>query len=167
MTDEPLVYDMEGWEPEERVALGLLLDGAGVAHSWDGDDLLVPEAAEAQVDEMMDRVEFPDALEAVDDEDDDGDDVDDEAVYAVMSDLYVAADRLARTDELDVDAAAELTAAVAAAVGAPPPYGVAPAQWVQVQQLGEGVLGAIDAGADDEVVRRDVTTLRDLLHRMV
>ncbi len=162
MADEPLVYDMEGWEPEERTALGLLLDGAGIAYSWDGDELWVAEAAEDQVDELMDRIEFPDALEAVDD-----DGGDDEAVYAVMSDLYVAADRLAGADLLDVAAAAELAQAASAALAVPPPYGVAPAQWQQVQQLAEGVVAAIEGEADDDTVRRDVAALRGLLHRLV
>lgn len=164
MTHEPLIYDMEGWEPEERIALGLLLDGAGIAHSWNGDELSVAETAEDQVDELMDRIEFPDALEAVDDDDDGGDD---EAVYAVMSDLYVAADRLAGADLLDVAAAAELALAASAALAVPPPYGVAPAQWQQVQQLAEGVVAAIEGEADDDTVRRDVAALRSLLHRMV
>ncbi|MGH9156925.1 MAG: hypothetical protein ACRD1K_14045 [Acidimicrobiales bacterium] len=160
--DEPLVYDMEGWEPEERVALGFLLDGAGIVHSWSGDELMVAESAEEQVDELMDRIEFPDALDAADEDDDD-----DEASYAVMSDLYVAADRLAGVDRFDVASAAELTAAAAAAMEVPPPYGVAPAQWQKVQELAENVVAAIDQEADDDIVRRDVAALRGLLHPMV
>jgi hypothetical protein len=160
--DEPLVYEMDGWDPEERTALGLLLEGAGIAHSWDGDDLLVPEGAEELVDELMDRIEFPDAL---DEAADDG--TDDEANYAVMSDLYVAVDRLAAADRFDVGAAAELTVAAAAARDAAPPYGVAPAQWQKVQQLAEGIVEAIDAEADDDVVRREVAALRGLLAPMV
>ncbi|MEO6122002.1 MAG: hypothetical protein ABIW46_07480 [Acidimicrobiales bacterium] len=160
--NEPLAYDLEGWDLEERTALGLLLDGAGIAHSWDGDELLVPETAEEQVDELMDRIEFPDALEAVED-----DGADDEAAYNVMSDLFVAVDRLAGADEFDVEAAGELTAAAGAATLAPPPYGVAPGQWQKVQELAEGILAAIDAQADDDVVRREVAALRGLLHPRV
>lgn len=174
MTDEeqgePLAYDMGGWEPEERVNLGLLLDGAGIAHSWDGDELLVPEDAEEQVDELMDRIDFPDALEAAE-----ADGTDDEAVYAVMSDLYVAADRLAGADGPDEGAVDELRRAVAAAAGTPPPYGVAPPRWLEVQRLAGAALAAADAGdtgGGDGAVEGDagpspVVALRDVLRDMV
>jgi len=161
--DDPLVYELEGWELDERTALGLLLEGAGIAYAWEGDDLLVPAEAEEEVDELLDRIECPDALEAV--EDDDG--TDDEAAYAVMSDLYVAVDRLAGVASIDVAAAAELAAAADAALAAPAPYGVVPGQWQKVQQLAAGVVEAIDAQADDDVVRREVAALRDLLRPMV
>ena len=164
-TDDALVYEMDGWEPGERTALDQLLDADAIAHRWDGDDLLVPEDAEERVDSLMDRVEFPDAIEAVAAEEED--DIDDEAVYAVMSDLFVAADRLADEHTVDVEMAGELVVASAAASAAEAPYGVEPASWKQVQQLAEGIVGAIESEADDDVVVRDAASLRDLLRRMV
>lgn len=163
--DDALVYEMDGWEPGERAALDQLLATASIAHRWDGDDLLVPEDAEELVDGLMDRVEFPDALEAVAGEEDD--DVDDEAVYAVMSDLFVAADRLANEHSVDVESAGELVVASAAASATEAPYGVEPAAWKRVQELGQGIVGAIESEADDEVVVREASALRDLLRRMV
>ena len=164
-TEDALVYEMDGWEPGERSALDQLLDAESIAHRWDGDDLLVPEVAEERVDSLMDRVEFPDAIEAVAGEEED--DVDDEAVYAVMSDLFVAADRLADGHTVDVEMAGELVVASAAASAAEAPYGVEPASWKQVQQLAEGIVGAIESEADDDVVVREAASLRDLLRRMV
>lgn len=164
-SDDALVYEMDGWEPSERTALDQLLDAESISHRWDGDDLLVPEDAEERVDSLMDRVEFPDALEAVAGEEED--DVDDEAVYAVMSDLFVAADRLADEHAIDVEMAGELVVASAAASAAEAPYGVEPASWKQVQQLAEGIVGAIESEADDDVVVREAASLRDLLRRMV
>lgn len=164
-TDTALVYEMDGWEAGERTALDKLLDAESIAHRWDGDDLLVPEDTEERVDGLMDRVEFPDALEAVAVAEDD--DVDDEAVYAVMSDLFVAADRLADEHSVDVEMAGGLVVASAAASAAEAPYGVEPASWKQVQQLAEGIVGAIESEAEDEVVVREAASLRDLLHRMV
>lgn len=164
-SDDALVYEMDGWEPGERAALGRLLADAAIAHRWDGDDLFVPEGAEEQVDGLMDRVEFPDALEAVAAEDDA--DMDDEAVYAVMSDLFMVADRLAMEHSVDVELAGDLVVATAAASAAGVPYGVEPASWKQVQQLAEGIVVAIEAEADDEVVVREAASLRDLLRRMV
>lgn len=163
--DATLVYEMDGWEAGERRALGDLLAGEGIPHRWDGDDLVVPEDAEDRVDAVMDRVEFPDALEATDGDDDD--EVDDEAVYAVMSDLFVAADRLAGERVVDVEAAGDLVMASAAAAAAAAPYGVEPASWKQVQQLAEGLVGAIEAEAEDDVVVREAASLRDLLRRFV
>jgi hypothetical protein len=163
--DDALVYEMDGWEPGERAALDQLLATASIAHRWDGDDLLVPEDAEAQVDSLMDRVEFPDALEAV--SADEEDDVDDEAVYAVMSDLFVAADRLAGEDTVDVESAGELVVAASLATSAEAPFGVEPASWKQVQQLAEGIVGAIESEADDDVVVREAASLRDVLRRRV
>ena len=163
-TDGALVYEMDGWEQVERDALSSLLADEDIPHRWDGDDLLVPEETEARVDGLLDRVEFPDALEAVGAE---GDEVDDEAVYAVMSDLFVAADRLAGERVVDIEMAGELATASAAASNAPPPYGVEPATWKQVQQMAEGVLAALEAEADDDVVNREAVALRDVLRRYV
>ncbi|MGH9165909.1 MAG: hypothetical protein ACRDZW_10415 [Acidimicrobiales bacterium] len=161
MTAELLIYEMEGWDEEERAALGRLLDAAGVVHRWDGDDLLVPEEAEEQVEALMDRVEFPDALEEA------GDEGDDEAVYAVMSDLYVAADRIGRAAAFDLEDAGDFVAASSVAAATSPPYGVEPSAWRQVQELAESVVAAIEAEADEDVIGRDVATLRDLLGRLV
>ncbi len=155
-----LVYEMEGWEPAEREALDGMLDAEAVPHRWEGDDLVVPERDEARVDELMDRLEFPAALEA----EEGGDD---EEVYAVMSDLFVAADRMARERTVDVELAGDFATAAAAATSAPAPYGVEPSSWAQVQQLAEAVVEEIEAQADDEVIVRDAATLRDLLRRFV
>lgn len=164
-TDDALVYEMDGWETEERDALGELLRSDGVPHRWEGDDLLVPEEHEAAVDELMDRVELPEALDEADAENEE--DVDDEAVYAVMSNLFVAADRLAGQRSPDVESAGEFVAASAAAAAAPPPYGVEPAPWARVQKLAEGIVGALEGDAGDDDVVRDAATLRDFLRQYV
>ena len=164
-TDDALVYEMDGWEEGERTALDQLLTAEGIAHKWEGDDLLVPEDAEDRVDGLMDRVEFPDALEAIGAEEDD--DVDDEAVYAVMSNLFVAADRLADGDMVDVELAGEFVVASAAAGETPPPYGVDPGTWKDIQQRAQGIVTAIEAEADDEAVVKDATLLREVLRRFV
>ncbi|HET7488015.1 MAG TPA: hypothetical protein VFJ85_08805 [Acidimicrobiales bacterium] len=163
--DNIVQYEMDGWEEGERNALDTMLTSEEIAHRWEGDDLVVLEDAEDQVDAIMDRVEFPDALEAVPDEEED--DVDDEAVYAVMSNLFVAADRLADDHSVEVETAGELAMAAAAAAAAPAPYGVEPAVWKQVQQLSHTIVESIEAEADDEVVLRDAAALRDLLRRFV
>jgi hypothetical protein len=165
LADDALVYEMDGWEEGERAALGELLTKDGIAHRWEGDDLLVPEKHELAVDALMDRVEFPDALEAVDQEEEE--DIDDEAVYAVMSDLYVAADRLAGERVVEVESVADLVTATAAASATTPPYGVDAVAWSRVQKLAEGIVEAVEAEADDDVIVRDAGSLRDLLRHYV
>lgn len=160
--EEPvLVYEMEGWEPEERSALDRLLDAEGVPHRWEGDELVVPEGSEAQVDDLMDEIEYPDALEPAEQDDDD------EAVYSVISDLFVAADRVSAEQFVDVDLAGDLAMASAAASSTPAPFGIEAAAWAQVQQMSEAIVAEIEAGADDEVIVRDAATLRDVLRRFV
>lgn len=165
-TDGALVFEMEGWGPEDREALGRLLAAEAIPYRWDGDDLLVPEEHEAGVDSVMDRLDFPDALDPAESQDDD-EDVDDEAVYAVMSDLFVAADRLAGQRSVDVESAGDFVTASAAASAAPAPYGVEPAPWKRVQQLAEGIVAALEDEADDDVVVRDAVALRDFLRQYV
>ena len=159
-SDSVLVYEMEGWEPEERSALDRLLDAEGVPHRWEGDELVVPENSEAQVDDLMDEIEYPDALEPAEADDD-------EAVYSVISDLFVAADRVSAEQFVDVDMAGDLAMASAAASSTPAPFGIEAASWSQVQQMSEAIVAEIEAGADDEVIVRDAATLRDLLRRFV
>jgi hypothetical protein len=161
--DDTLVYEMDGWEPAERGALERLLDGEAIAHRWEGDDLVVPEEAEDRIDALMDTIEYPDTLEEVA-EDDEGDD---EAVYRVMSALFVAADRIAAERVVDVGLAGDLVTASAVAASTPPPFGVEAASWTQVQQLADSIVAAIEADADDDVIVRDAATLRGLLRRFV
>ncbi len=160
--DDTLVYEMDGWELGERGSLSQKLDAAGIPHRWEGDDLIVPAAEEERIDELVDAVEYPDALEAAEDEGDD-----DEAVYAVMSDLFVAADRVAGERVVDVDLAGDLVAAADAASATPAPFGVEPGAWTQVQQLAEAIVAAIESEADDDVIVREAATLRDVLRRYV
>ena len=160
LDDDLVVYEMDGWEPDERAELDRLIEAEGIPHRWEGDDLVVPGADEEQVDALMDRVEYPDELEEADDADDGTD-------YEVISELFVAADRLSNQRVVDLDLAADFVAASAAAASAPPPFGVEATSWTQVQQLAEGIVEALEAEADDEVIVRDAATLRDLLRRFV
>jgi hypothetical protein len=162
--DDTLVYEMDGWEPAERESLGRLLDGEAIPHRWDGDDLVVPGAEEHRVDALMDTIDYPDALEPADEVDDAGDDA---AVYGVMSSLFVAADRIAGERVVDVALAGDLVTAAAAAASTPTPFGIEPSAWTRVQELANGVVTAIEAEADDEVVVRDAAALRDLLRPFV
>jgi hypothetical protein len=60
-------YDVTGWTFEQRAELAETLAERGVPHVWEGDELVVPEAIEADVDALFDQLEreigpFPVAL---------------------------------------------------------------------------------------------------------
>lgn len=55
-TDPDLVkvhYDLSGWTFEQRAELSETLAEGDVPHQWEGDELVVPEAIEAEVDAMF------------------------------------------------------------------------------------------------------------------
>jgi hypothetical protein len=65
-------YDLSEWTVDERAEVVATLADAAIAHSWDGDELCVPQEVESRVDDLLDELEarFDDA-EDEDDEDDD------------------------------------------------------------------------------------------------
>ena len=62
-------YDLGAWTWDQRAELSEALAGADLPHSWDGEELIVPELVEGQVDALFERLEeelgpFPIVLEA-------------------------------------------------------------------------------------------------------
>jgi hypothetical protein len=60
-------YDVSGWSFDQRGELAAVFAEAAVPHGWDGDEFVVPEAAEAAADELFARLDqelgpFPIAL---------------------------------------------------------------------------------------------------------
>ena len=178
---EVIVYELDEWTPDQRGALEQRLVAAEIEHQWEastgadveegfepgnpwevGTDLVVGEHDEEAVDALMDDVENPDALEPV--ADDDG--VDDEANYAIMANLYVAADRL-KDDPGDLPVAGEFFDAADAARAADPPFGIDPEVWRRVQELAAEVSRAIEEEADDGDVQAHAQRLRDVLFTYV
>lgn len=178
---EVLVYDLADWTGDQRGALELRLQADAVTHAWEtgagqevlygyeskpaweaGTDLVVSEHDEDAVDTLLDDIEFPDALEAVED---DGES-DDEAVYSVMGDLYVAADRL-KGDPADLALAGQFFDAADKARAVEAPFGVDTEVWKQVQALATGVTDALETEEEDDVVAARAAALRDLLFSYV
>lgn len=50
-------YDVSGWSIDQRAELSEALAEEDLAHVWDGDELIVPEELEADVDAMFERLE--------------------------------------------------------------------------------------------------------------
>lgn len=160
---DEIVYELGDWSADERTDLEGRLAGNNIAFRWEDEDLVVAEGDEQVVEKLLDELEFPDEVEPATEDDTD---VDDEAVYAVMSNLYVSADRL-KDDPSDGNVATDFVAAADDAVAAPPPFGVAEEVWRQVQELAAGINEALASSAEDDVVARDAGDLRQLLSRFV
>jgi hypothetical protein len=175
-----IVYELDDWSPDQRGALELRLQADSIEHQWEtpsgadveasyepgqpwavASDLVVGEQDEETVDTILDEIESPDALEAVD-----ADGEDDEAIYAVMGQLYVAADRL-KDDPDDLALAGEFFDAADAARSMDPPFGIDPEVWRRVQELAGEVSSSIEAEEDDEVVAAHAQRLRDVLFTYV
>ena len=61
-------YDLAAWSFDHRAQLSEAMAGAGLSHSWDGEELVVPELVESQTDALFERLEeelgpFPVTLE--------------------------------------------------------------------------------------------------------
>lgn len=50
-------YDVSGWTWDQRAELTEVLAEVGLPHGWDGDELVVPESAEADADGLFDQLE--------------------------------------------------------------------------------------------------------------
>lgn len=161
---EILVYELNTWTPDQRTTLEAVLVEAGIPFQWEDTDLLVPAADEGRVDELLDAIEFPQALEEVDD--DEGE-VDDEAIYQVMSDLFVIADRIADANKIDLVTAGEFIEAAATAQETPAPFGFEERVWQQVQRLANEISERLQNEEDDKVVIAEAATLRNALRGFV
>lgn len=180
--DQVIVYELDGWTPDQRGALEVRLRAEAVEHQWEarsgadietnyepGDpwvvatDLVVGEHDGDTVESILDEIESPDALEGVTEDEDDGDD---EATYAVMSQLYVTADRL-KDDPDDLALAGAFFDAADAARSIEAPFGIDAEVWRRVQELAGEVSSSIEKEEDDEVVATHAKRLRDVLFSFV
>ncbi len=54
---ESVRYDLSEWSINQRADVAAALADATIAHSWDGDELVVPPEAEKRVDSILDEIE--------------------------------------------------------------------------------------------------------------
>ena len=155
-------YELDDWPAAARSKLTAALRERDIPARWEpGLTLVVRDADGDAVDDLLDDLddeEWPD---------DDGDDDDgSEGAHEAMGDLFVAADRLMH-EPWDEGLGAELVETVAKVSASPPPFGIEPVVWTQIQELGNIVVGDLDAGSAEDVVVTDTRTLRDVLRRYV
>lgn len=155
-------YDLADWpDYEVEVLLGALEDG-GILHEWTEDgELLVYEADEARVDELFERLDLrgPDP----------GIELDGEVLTDLLTNLFVAADKLSE-DADDADAIIAAHNAILEVQQLAVPYGMNPDSWqvlvadaAELRRLIEAEAGGsevrtgrpedargVDAAADDD-----------------
>lgn len=140
-----VALEIEGLDADTYDELNRRLIAGSVAHAWnDEGDLLVAEADEARVLELIDA-----AFEGADTGG--GDDVD---VQAVLSRLYVAVDRLMHRpdDHKRIDAYRE---AAEPLDGLGVPYGFEPAVWEEITGATAGLLALLDDPEDEDAEDED------------
>jgi len=156
---DQVAYDLSDWDDDRLTALVDALDGAGIAHAWDGDELFVYSADEQSADELLDRVAHPHELPA---EDDDG-----TGGAELLGEVFVAADRLQRdpgdhegtVSMLDLGHAVDATAV---------PYGLAPRDWGHLQERVTALCRQLRASAvDEDAVMDAARELRNALRPYV
>ena len=159
---DEVVFELSEWGADMRTKAELLLTGQGVVHRWESGAALIvaPDDAEI-VDSILDEVEFPMQLEAVEDEE-----ADDEESYRLMADLFVAADRTMNAPG-DLAICADLFDAATAVEGTPPPFGIDDEFWGQVTGAAAAVKEAIATEADEDVVEAGARQVRTLLRDYV
>lgn len=157
--DDQAGYDLDDWTPDQKGQLIEALAAGGIPHRWEESELVVAEADADVVEQLIDDIDHPDALEA---EEDAGDD----AAAILLSTMYVAADVLSN-DPDNPAAILDLLDAEEDAAGATPPYGIDKPTWDAILDATGRVAGLLDAKASGDDVTAAAKVLRDLLHPLV
>jgi len=171
--EDEVEYSVVEWTPRDRILLRNALTERGVLWRWEpGPVLVVDERDESVVEGVLDDLEeagadgdlagFGEYADADEDQDRAEDDV---RAHEAMGDLFVAANRLARTpDNGPLVAEVERLAAFVGRTRAP--YGVDVRLWEDVRRLSLAVSEAGDSD-DPDAVQESAERLRDLLRDFV
>jgi hypothetical protein len=141
---DELEYELDEWPDDDRAELSRRLAEADLPYRWEDDAVLVVRGLdETFVEELLDELEFPDALAS--EEQDEAD----ETSFELMSELFVAADRL-KGNPRDPDGILGLATVVEAADPERPPYGVEPVLWQQAVVAANDLADRLAGGGDDD-----------------
>ncbi|CAN5746730.1 hypothetical protein BH20ACT2_BH20ACT2_09770 [soil metagenome] len=165
-----VVYEMEGLGEEQRAQVADTLTSSGIAHGWDDvDDLVVYEHDDERFEQILDGIEYPDAL-PVDGDGDVADPADAEGgmeAQDALGELFSAADRLMR-DSRDHQGVLALVDAAASVEALSLPYGFAAAAWGGLVDQDVALRTAIeDDTTEDDAIREQARGLRGALRPYV
>ena len=161
---ERVVYEVAEWVDDAKFQLADSLDAAGVAWEWDGmGDLVVDGADEDAVDDRIDALDLDEG-----DTEGPATGADGLGSADVLSDLFVAADRL-RRNARDHQGVLALVDRVQDLEGLGLPYGFDRQAWESL--VAEGValraLFETDDDVDDALINEQASAYRQTLHRYV
>lgn len=162
---DKLLYELGEWGDEEVAQLVDALAATDIAYDFDVDgNLVVLADDEERVEELFDTVEFPDAL---DDEDDDTPTATTRPALDVLSDLFVAADRL-RHHARDHEGVLGFVAAAGELEELRLPFGFETQVWKKIVDGGASLQAALegDEVGDDEI-EEQADQYRTLLREFV
>jgi hypothetical protein len=157
-SDDEVGYDLADWSDAERSQLARHLLGEGIASRWEATELVVRETDGDRVEELIDEVDNPDALDAEEPDDDGGADL--------LSALYVASDVL-QHDPGSAIAIVELLEASERASELGPPYGLDGDVWREVQRRSDTLADLLGAEADEDEVMTAAKSLREAVRPLV
>jgi hypothetical protein len=162
---EQVVYDLEDWDADRRAELDGRLETEGIAHAFDETgDLVVLEADEDRVDQIIDAIDFPDQLEA-----DTGEGTGGLDAVDALGDLYVATDRLVH-DPSDAEGTLAAVDSARAMEAMSTPFGFGPPLWTELVEKAGTLRELLETEAeivDDEAVHDAAESLRAALRPYV
>ena len=161
---EQVVYDLDDWDADRRAELDGRLEAEGIAHAFDETgDLVVLEADEERVDQIIDAIDFPDQLDAEAAETGGLDAVE------TLGNLFVATDRLVH-DPSDPEGTLAAVDSAQQLAGMDTPFGFGPPVWTELVEKAGALRGLLETDAevvDDEAVHDAAESLRTALRPYV
>jgi hypothetical protein len=164
---DKLAYDVEDMSDETLTLLLEALLSAEIPHELSDDgELFVHESDEAAVEQILDRVDYPDELPAQ--EDDELEDRDDGLeVQEVLSDVFESADRLTH-DTRNPDAMLALAEGVDRMAQLDVPFGFHRDQWDALVEQAATLRTSVEVEEpDQDAVAEQASALRDALRSIV
>ena len=156
---EKLAYDVTGWGADEQTAFSELLGRLGVPHEFDEQgDLVVLAADEDTIEQALDAFQVAA---------DDRPELEGLGANSLLTDLFVACDRLRRDprDNVGVESLVDLAPVLR---GHRPPFGIDPALWNDLGgRSGELADLLADGGADGDDLGARASELTEALRLLI
>lgn len=155
---EQLAYEMSGWGADEQTAFSELLGRLGVPHEFDSQgDLVVmavdEDTVEAAIDAFQGAADDRPELEGLD-------------ANSLLTDLFVACDRL-RRDPRDNSGVENLVDLAPVLGGHRPPFGIDPGLWNSLGERSSQLAGMLaDGGVDHDELRAIAGELAETLRQI-
>ncbi|MCP5025986.1 MAG: hypothetical protein GY929_06835 [Actinomycetia bacterium] len=154
---DKVAFEIGSWAISAQDTVIEAFHGAGIEYEIDrAGDLIVVEADEERAEDVFDSLDLDDP---------EGEHA--ESAQDVLSDLFLAVDRLAGNGR-DAVARLDLVGAADRALDLPLPFGFDPAHWKDLVGRAEDLAERFRSGdPDDEMIAEDTQTLRNIIRPLV